>query len=202
MNGRASSEIKDYSDLFGCRVKGKSRDLDWGVKFIQESLIPGYLYPCTPTGDCDPICATGTIRSADVEITGGRILAILSDSFLKWKADSPAIIVENKYGKGFATLITSWDYPGSMGLSGLMEVLLRVIISGENKSADVKVISNDKVYYSVYETEKGQYVIYLLNTDYNTSNRAKICNGGKELDIEIGSCEIAIVNIEREEIKA
>lgn len=191
----------DYSDLFGCIVKGEGKKVNWGVKFIEESSIPGYQYPYAKDGVCDPICACGIIRCADVQLTTAKVVALLADKFIKWREESPALLVENAYGKGFASLITSWDYPGEIGLNKFMQVMMKTIIAGEQKDSDIQVISNDKIRYSVYPMDDGSYVIYLLNTDYNVANKAKVVYGDKKVELEIESCEMRIVNASKDDIK-
>ena len=70
----------DVSDLFGVVVKGPDVDM-LGRKFIEESTVDGCLYPCTKDEACDPMCADGLIRSADIEMKGGKVIAVLSDRF-------------------------------------------------------------------------------------------------------------------------
>lgn len=194
----------DYSDLFGCKVLGKGRTVNWGVKFIEDSLIPGYLYPYTKSGNCDPICANGNITFADVKVTGGRTVAIMSDKFKKWRDDSPELLIENKHGAGYASLITSWEYPGAKGLEKFINLILKAILHGEQQNMDISVIASDKIHYAVYtnanEVDKvrhgeGKYIIYLLNTDYNVPAFAKVMHGCVEKEIKIEPCEIEILYI-------
>lgn len=200
MNSARDGEMRmvkngDYSDLFGCVVSGEGRELNWGVKFIEDSGIPGYKYPYTKNGMCDPICNAGTIKCPEVELTGGKAVAILSDKFRKWRENSPVLMVENAYGKGFASLITSWDYPGSAGLGKFVQVLLRAVVSGEQEAADIKVFGSDKIFYAVYPLKDGQYRIYLLNTDYNVPNKVKLTFGNVTGEIEVKSCDMEIVQV-------
>lgn len=182
----------DFSDLFGCRIRGKGKRFNSGVKFIKESKIPGYKYPYTRNGNCDPICAAGYIQCADVEICGAETIAVLADTFWGWSKDSPSVLVENKFGKGFATLLTTYDYPGSVGLSKLMPVLLKTVLCGERQREKLKILAADSVYYSVYKWNDG-YVIYLLNTDYNVSNNVHVLYKGIEAKLDIESCDFRVV---------
>ena len=184
----------DYSDLFGCRIKGKGKTVNWGVKFVEESNIPGYLYPYTKNGVCDPICANGNITFADVELAGGRVVAIMADKFKKWRDESPALLIENKYGKGNASLITSWEYPGAKGLEKFVRLLLKAIIHGEQQETDVRIIGNDKIYYAVYQNSN-DHIVYLLNTDYNVPTFAKVMYKGIEKEVKIEPCELSTVHI-------
>ena len=187
----------NFSDLFGCKVKGKGRTYNWGVKFIEESSIPGYLYPYTKSGFCDPICANGGITVADIEVTGGKVVAILADKFRKWRENSPAILIENKYGKGYASLITTWEYPGAKSLEKFVKVLLKEIIHGEYQNTDLKVIGSDKIQYAVYRNNDADntYTVYLLNTDYNVPAHARVVRNGLEKEIKLDPCEFFVIQI-------
>lgn len=185
----------DCSDFLGCTINGEGRKLNSGVKFIEESLIRGYLYPYTRNGMCDPICSSGYIRCADVTLTSGKVIAILADKFNKWREDSPPILVENAYGKGFTSLITAWDFPGATGLSKLFKILLRAIMAGEHQRADITVTGSDKVHYAVYPDGETGFIVYLLNTDYNLSNKVNVIYGKCIAELDIGSCEIALAYI-------
>lgn len=182
----------DVSDLFGCIVTGPGRKHAWGVKFIEESSVDQCLYPCTKDGMCDPICAEGIIKSADISLKGGRIIALLSDRFSNKMDNCPPILVENTYGKGTATLLTAWEYPGADSLRKLFKTILKSILSGEQRKADVKVIGNDKIRYGVYPGN-GLDTLYILNTDYNNMNKAHIRYKGIDLELEVDSCEIRAV---------
>jgi hypothetical protein len=184
----------DFSDFLGCTVNGKGKKLNWGIKFIDESLIPGYQYPYTCNGMCDPIFSSGSIQYADVSLSGGKVIAILADKFNEWRENSPPIIVENKYGNGYTSLITSWDYPGAACMGRLFRFLVRAIIAGEQLNSDIRVIGNDKVHYAVYPDGEG-YIIYLLNTDYNVSNNVSILSGKCNAEIDIESCEIMVAYV-------
>lgn len=185
----------EYSDFLGCIVRGEGRKLNWGVKFIKDSQMPGYLYPAARDGVCDPICSSGYIRCADISVTSGKVAAVLADKFNGWREDSPPILVENAYGKGFTSLIASWDHPGAVGLSKLYKVLLRAIMAGEQYGADIKVISGDKVQYAVYPDGETGSIVYLLNTDYNLPQKVCIISGGCIAGLDIESCEIALAYI-------
>jgi hypothetical protein len=186
----------DYSDLFGCRINGKGRKLNWGVKFLGESIIPGYKYPSTKTGICDPILSAGNIHCADVEVTDGRISAILADKFSGWRENSPVIMVEKAYGEGYASLFTTLDYPGSRGMERLYKTILKAAFSAEQESEELRVFGSDKLYYSVYEGGGKQFIIYALNTDFNVPVNVQISFKGMTADITIASCEMAVVYIQ------
>lgn len=189
----------DFSDLFGCRIKGEGKRLNSGVKFINESQMPGLKYPYTSNGECDPICAAGYIQCAEAEVTSARIIAILADMFFGWKKDSPPVLLENAYGKGFATLLTTVDYPGSTSLRKLMPVLLNAMLCSEKGRVEPYVLAGDSVYHAVYRWGDG-YVLYLLNTDYNVPNHVQVLYHGMEVDTRVESCEMKVVYLAEDAI--
>ena len=190
----------DVSDLFGCKIKGPGRRLNQGVKFISESLIPEYKYPTVINGKCDPILSGGYLDCADIELTDGKVIAILADKFFGWRDNSPAILVEKAYGNGFASIVTTLDYPGSRGVEKLYKVLLRTSLSGEEEQSGLRVLGSSKLYYSVYEGGGKKFTVYLLNTDYNNSVDATLQTDKLNTKISISSCEICIAYIQDQHI--
>lgn len=181
----------DVSDLFGVVVKGPGRRHAWGVKFIEESTVDGCLYPCTKDEACDPMCADGLIRSADIEMKGGKVIAVLSDRFFNTFENRPPILTEYACGKGTATLLTAWDYPGAESLRRLFKTILKSILSGEQRKARVQVIGDDKIRYGVYRQD-GFFAVYILNTDYNRPGKVSVCFNDMRLEIEVNSCDMRI----------
>lgn len=182
----------DVSDLFGCTINGPGRKHAWGTKFIAESLVDQCLYPCTKDGSCDPMCADGLIKSADITVTNGRVIAVLSDRFRNKMDHCPPILVENQYGKGIATLMTAWDYPGAESLRNLFKIILKSILSAEQRKSRIQVIGNDKIRYAVYP-ENGLDTLYILNTDYNHKHIVTVKINDMEMQIETDSCDMRVV---------
>ena len=106
----------------------------------------------------------------------------------------PPILIENACGKGIATLMTAWDYPGAESLRNLFKVILKAILSAEQRKARIKVIGNDKIRYAIYP-ENGLDTLYILNTDYNHKNIVTVCNNDIALEIKVNSCEMRTVYI-------
>lgn len=149
--------------LFGCTFTGKTTLTNGGVKFEFESKN-NLLYPGTKNKICDPIYSAGYISYTNVELTSGRAVAQISESFLNEKEALPYVI-ENRVEKGTATLVASSNYPGHPALYPLYRTIVREIITESARNSDIKVISNGALRYSVYDGNK----IYLLNTDYDFS---------------------------------
>ena len=107
---------------------------------------------------------------------------------------APAVI-ENKVGEGIATLVTSTNYPGYPALYPLYRAIVREIITRSNEtSANIRVLSSDRLRYSVYENNK----VYLLNTDYDLPITVKIIFGdgdSKVIDITLDPLELKTIDL-------
>ena len=176
--------------LFGCRFTGEFRKANSGTKFIKNSVNPEILYPVNEDMMGDPQFSAGYAEYADVELCGGEAIGVLSDSFWKEGNEKLISIVENKLGKGTATLITSVNYPGNLAVYPLYRAIMREIISASARNCKVKVIGSEKVRFAVYENK-----IYLLNTDYDLSATVKLICGEKEQLITLDSLELRAINL-------
>lgn len=176
--------------LFGCRFTGKRIRTNAGVKFGTISLSEGILYPGTKTKECDPVFSAGYVDYADVELCGGFEAASLSDDFSAPQSPLPAV-VENRLGKGTATLVTSLAYPGNPALRPLYRAVMREFVSASARNCDIVVIGSDRLRYSVYENGR----IYLLNTDYDLPITVKIIKGEKETVLTLEALELRAVEV-------
>jgi len=180
--------------LFGARYTGKLRKTNGGIKFEFNSLNEDVLYPGTKSFICDPVCSAGYVNYAEFELCGGRKTAIVSENFAdddETKAQSTAAVIENRFGNGIATLVTSTNYPGHPALYPLYRTITRELISASARTCDIKVIASDKLRYSVYEGNK----IYLLNTDYDLPITVKIIFNGKERLETLESLELRAIQL-------
>jgi len=180
--------------LFGARYTGETFKSNNGVKFNFDSLNDKIKYPGTKSLSCDPIYAAGYVSYAKFEITTGNETALINDNFRKMPSIAPAVI-ENKVGDGVATLVTSTAYPGNPMLYPLYRAMVREMITRSNEtSPNMRVISSDRLRYSVYENNK----VYLLNTDYDLPITVKImCGDGdsKIREITLAPLELKTVNL-------
>ncbi len=181
--------IKDgnVEDLFGCRLDAKnSYCINDGFRF-EESIVPGILYPASK--DFDPILSEGYANYAKAELTSGVCSCMLTQSFLYKEEDreKPAVI-ENKLGEGYTILLSSLDYP-SESLYPIYRTIVREMLQASHREADIKVISNDKIRFSVYEGNK----MYLLNTDFDCKSYAKILYKDKVTEVWLDPCELKII---------
>lgn len=192
---RAGERIAPPSDrlreLFGVELTGKTVRTNAGVKFMSESAIDGVIYPKTGLVHSDPILTGGYVDYAEVRLAGATPVAMLSDGFVRSSEDFPPAVVENRLGKGVATLVTSLNYPGHPAAMPLYRVMLRELVTASARTADIKVISSDKLRYSVYE-DGG---MYLLNTDYDLPLSAKIRSGDRELQVTVEPLELKKISV-------
>lgn len=165
--------------IFGCTITGHEPTDVRGVKFLTHSSLPDYRLPVADV-NCDPRYL-GNFTPAKLELTTARVLAG-HDIFFGAAADQLArqpVLLENRLGDGVAMLVTLYEYPADEAVVGLTEELLRVISAGEQ--ADLRLLGSDRIRYAVYESDDAQ-VIYLLNTDPDTSAAARLWIDGRLTD--------------------
>jgi len=177
-------------ELCGCNFNGESVKTNCGTKFSYESQDKDILYPGTKSFICDPVFSAGYTEYMKTELKGAKTVGFASDSF--W--NDPAIVdtvIENTVGDGVVTLVTSKNYPGNTAVSPLYSALVREFITASARNCKVKVISSDKLRYTVYENGK----MYLLNTDYDLPISVKIIHSGKERVITLNSLELKAIEL-------
>ena len=178
--------------LFGCCISGKTFRTNGGTKFEYMSLDERMLYPGTKSFVCDPNFSGGFTEYLELCPCGARPVGYWSESFLEAPGEKHpdfCTVIENKLGKGVATLVTSLDYPGHPAALPLYRTLVREMVSASARSCDIKVIGSDRVRYTVYEGDK----IYLLNTDYDMPVIIKVCKGEREETLTLDSLELRIL---------
>ena len=176
--------------LFGCSFTGKIISSNAGIKFRYSSLDENAVYPGSRDLFCDPIYSAGYADWAEFELCGGVETALLTDAFMADPSILPAVI-ENKIGKGVATLVTAVDYPGQPAVSPLYRTLVREMITASARKADIQVLGSDRLRWSVYEGDK----VYLLNTDYDMTIKVKTIKNGKEKTVILKPLEMKTVKL-------
>lgn len=172
-------------DLFGCRHLGQIERTVKGVKFRHDSLDERVKYPRYLKGGCDAMFSAGYADYLRLSTCSGKTIAYMADSFNERQYDLPAVI-ENKVGKGVATLFTSINYPGNQAVYFAYRAIVREIISASARECDIQVLGSDRVRWSVYEGNK----LYLLNTDYDVPVIVKVIHGDKEQMITLDALEL------------
>ena len=180
--------------LFGAKFTGETLRAADGVKFDYNSLDEKIYYPGTKSHACDPIYSAGYVEYAKFELTGGKEIAYISDSFRKADGKAPAVI-ENKVGEGVATLVTAASYPGNPALYPLYRAMVREMVRASNLvSPNFRILSSDRLRYAVYDFNR----IYLLNTDYDMPITVKIIYGdadSRERVVTLAPLELKVEKI-------
>ena len=150
-------------ELIGCSLTGNSINSNLGMRFVSDSILPNMKYPYANLRAADPIYSKGYVRYADVELCGGEVRSILSNSFLVFEEDlgmSPTLI-ENKCGDGYVIFFTAEDHPGKGSVYPMYRSVVREMLRAETENEPQLVLAPSAVRFSVYDGG----VMYLLNTD-------------------------------------
>lgn len=189
-------------DFLGCNLTGRKFRSNKGYKFARESIASGLLYPGAincETDPIDPIGSDGYTNYAVIEEKGCKRAAFLSEWFFSTPEDyqnEAAALVENKYGKGNVLFMCTDEYPGAPGVFTLYKLIVKSILTATHRNSDIKVLANDKVRFAVYEDDTC-YRVYLLNTDMNFEQRARVSYKDKTVEKVIYSTEIDYVDFEK-----
>lgn len=178
--------IKDgaVEDLFGCKLSAEEAfETNDGWKYA-ESIVPELMYPRAEA--YDPVFSEGHIKYAKTEPVTANPAGVLSSRFFEAdRSRIPVGLVENKYGDGYAILMTCLDYPSGSGYSAY-RTIVREILTASHRQAHIKVCAPDKVRFSVYEGDK----VYLLNTDFDCGAHVVVDYGTKKKEISLKPREL------------
>jgi hypothetical protein len=168
----------DYGDLFGARIVGAGEQAE-AVRFVAASGFPSYQFPQGAT-------YREGIRLAKAETRTAAVLAATPQGF--------PVLLENRAGKGFAYLLTTWGYPG-LHLQRFMTDLLRTISNGEQ---DRITVEGDSVFYAVYgkQGEAGEHLttVYLVNRNlYGLPEYGRVAVDGKPVLVRVEGCDMRTV---------
>lgn len=192
----------NVEDFLGCNLTGKKFRSNKGYKFARESIAEGVLYPGTvhPEIDAiDPVGSDGYATYAVVDETTCKKTVFLSEWFWSTEkdyAEEASAVVENAYGDGKVIFMCTDEYPGAPGVFTLYKLLVKSILSATHRQCDIKVIANDKVRFAVYEDDD-VYRVYLLNTDMNFEQKARVSYKEKSAELIVPSTEIAFVDFKK-----
>ena len=178
----------DLSNLFGCKLHGEYESKD-GFKFASESIISGMKYSGPKdfrVDPCDPWWNGGYNKYAEVEMCGAKVAAVLENSFAPLENNNSIALCENKFGNGYAILLTSLDYPGSDAVYPLYKIVISTLLNYTHSECDIKVIANDKLKFSVYDNG----IVYLLNTDYDCRICPILIKDGIKTDVMLEPGEL------------
>jgi hypothetical protein len=180
----------DVSELFGCKLDVKRiRRTNAGVKFC-KSICEDIIYPADKV--FDPLFSSGYANYLIPQISSASEAAVLSDSFYeRTSTEGTPVILENRIGDGIAILLTSLDYPGKGETYDLYRTVVRELLSASRRNAKVKVLSSDRVRYSLY----GDSDVYLLNTDFDLPSFAVLEKDGNRTECVLAPCELKHIKI-------
>ena len=150
-------------ELLGCSFTGRSTSSNLGMRFVSDSALPNMHYPYAKLRAADPVYSKGYVKYAEVELCGGEVRSILSDSFLvvEGELNAAPTLIENKCGEGYVILFTSEYYPGHNAVYPMYRSVVREMLRAETENATQLVLAPSSVRFSVYEGG----IVYLLNTD-------------------------------------
>lgn len=178
----------DVSELFGCTLSAEEAFcVNHGYKFL-NSIVPEFMYPSDMS--FDPLFSEGYVNYAKATLASAVGTGRLSQNFIDRTPDEmPIWLTENKYGDGYALLMTNLDYPGGCGYTVYRHVV-REILTASHRQADVKVYGGDKLRFTVYDNHK----IYLLNTDFDSCIFATIeYSDSMKKTFTLQPCELLVV---------
>lgn len=180
------------ADFLGCDIVGVSMTND-GVKFCRDGVASGVRYPGTKDFICDCICCSGYVNYADVRMKDATVTAFYEDKFAPAPVDMSTVrpaLVERRYGKGVVSFITQTDYPGNLAAYPFYYTVVKENLTQTHRDCDLKVLCGDKVRFALYYEEDGKEKLYLLNTDFNVKQTAKILYKGREEEIVIDPVDL------------
>lgn len=193
----------DLRELCGVAFDGQEQVRNiWGIKIIKPACLANVRFPVWGgqqshissiidgsfagadhdysdpkfIGFQDLVSGKVTSRSAD-------ILAVASDRFCEKFSDSHTpMLFEHRLGTGVVYLVNSFHYPGADSIRPFYREIMGRLVQGH--PAAVTVIAREAIRYAVYR-EGRMRVIYLLNTDADLRQAARIRKDGLEFEVVI-----------------
>ena len=182
---------KDISTLCGCKLTGNTLSYNYGVKFRNESSIENFRYPTSLSTFVDPNFSEGYIDYAEAEITDGKIIASIEDSFRNVDQPGTPAVIEKELGLGKVIFSLSSVYPGRNSFYPLYSLIVKELMRVGTMKAKVRVCGPESLRYTVYEDGS----VYLLNTDYDTDYSVTVCYGEKCEKIPLASRELKHIRL-------
>ncbi len=186
----------DWEELLGAKISNATFRTNDGFKFDRNSIVPGVLYPGTTSFMCDPCWSAGYTDYVTLEPTTAHVAAYLADSFAPSPEHQWPAIIENKYGEGNVIFMANSDYPGAPEVYPLYKMMVKAALAASHRTSELKLIASDKIRFAVYENDE-KYKIYILNTDFNFEQRARIIYKGESIDKTIDSTSFEILEIDK-----
>ena len=180
------------SEFLGCDIVGTIRR-DSGVKFLRNTMLSGVQYPAAATREAtasqvDQLFCSGNADLVEVNMVTGQAVGYSNNTYQLLPTDAP-LLIENKYGDGIVSFVTTIAYPGAPEAKNLYSYRMKAQMTASHRECDVKVIAGDKIEYVVYDMGDGKKKIYLLNTDYALSNSVIVKTDKEEVTLTLASLE-------------
>ena len=179
--------VKLFEDTFRCND---------GFKFVKHSTVDGVMYPGTFKLTCDPAWSAGYTDYVKIEPTNATPVCYVTDAFLREDEYLYPVVTENKYGEGNVIFMATSEYPGAPEIYPLYKIMVKQILAASHRTSDLKVLGSDKFRFAMYEDEE-MYKLYILNTDFNFENRARVIFKDQTIDKTIPSLGIEIIEFKK-----
>jgi len=150
----------NFEDLFGVKILGKGKEIK-EIKFLKDTNLKRIKFP---VGKIYPLIGhkRNVICCAFLKNFSAQVLA---------EADGEPVLLEKKVGKGYAYLLSLWNYPGEEKLTCFMEDIVSSIAQGVQSS--VRVTGNDNINFGIFldkgdSGQEGEVVtrIFLADIDW------------------------------------
>ena len=185
-----------WEELLGVRLSEQTYRCNDGFKFVKYSTVDGVMYPGTATLSCDPAWSSGYTNYVKIEPTAATTVCYLTDAFLRDEECLYPVVTENKYGEGNVIFMATSEYPGASEVYPLYKIMVKAILAASHRTSDLKVLGSDKLRFSMFEDEE-KYKLYILNSDFNFEQRARVIFKGETVDKVIGSCDLEIIEFKK-----
>ena len=187
----------DWEELLGVKLSEEIYRTNDGYKFRRNSTIDGIKYPGTESFLCDPFLSAGYTEYVKIEPTKAIPVCFIADSFAPDIPTQIPIVTEHKLGLGSVMFMAASEYPGAPAIYPLYKFFVKAILTASHRTSDIKVLGSDKLRFAVYADEE-KYKVYILNTDYNFEQRARVIYNGEIIgDKVIDSIGLAIVEFKK-----
>ena len=168
----------DLRDLFGVRVDGPGETPEM-IRFVRPSASRRYEFP-------ENALYIESAQLARVQLGGATALAE--------SVKGAPVLVENRCGKGYAYLLTTWGYPG-LRLESFMTDVLRTISNGEQ---DEVTVQGELISYAVYprrpRSSRDLTTVYVVNRSlYGLPQHCRVGVRGSPVPVRVDGHDMRIV---------
>jgi len=180
----------DWKRLFGVTIrKGQYSRLPFGLKFISNAPC-GWQFPLA-SANYDPDHAGSNFPMTIPDLCGAEVLCVGSDRWVEgsWHKGMPPVLTGYRFGKGYAMLVHSLDFPGAPSMQKFYGQLLDAC--AESWDCYPRVESSDRVRFAVYED-----TLYLLNTEPNLVQNVRLFRSQEKVEhINIAPGEMHVLEL-------